>query len=65
MSVEYPSTDAAVLATAGVVRRVGDANGPVAYAMFAASSGGYTAQGNPFPPVVDLGDSTPLNPYVW
>lgn len=63
VAVEYPSTDAAVLATAGVVRRVGDANGPVAYAMFAASSGGYTAQGNPFPPVVDLGDSTPLNPY--
>ena len=63
VSVEYPSTDAAVLATAGVVRRVGDANGPVAYAMFAASSGGYTAQGNPFPPVVDLGDATPLNPY--
>ncbi len=62
-TVEYPATDAAVLATAGVVRRVGDANGAVAYAMFAASSGGYTAAGNPFPAVVDDGDATALNPY--
>jgi SpoIID/LytB domain protein len=65
-TVEYPATDAAVLATAGVVRRVGDANGAVAYTMFAASSGGYTAPGNPFPAVVDDGDATALNPnHNW
>lgn len=67
VQVEYPSTDAAVLATAGVVRRVGNTAGPVAYTMFAASSGGYTLPGNselmPFPAVFDDGDDTPNNPY--
>ncbi len=65
--VEYPATDAAVAATAGVVRRMGSVDGPVAYAMFAASSGGYTQRGNgaltAFTPAFDDGDDTPGNPY--
>jgi len=68
--IEYPATDAAVAANAGVVRRVGTASGPVALTMFAASSGGWTAAGPgglvPFPAVVDEGDSTAGNPaYNW
>ena len=68
--IEYPATDAAVLATAGVVRRVGNTGGPIAYTMFAASTGGWTAAGVgallPFPAVVDEGDDTALNPnYRW
>lgn len=68
--VEYPATDTAVLATAGVVRRVGSVDGPIAYTMFAASTGGWTAAGVgallPFPAVVDEGDDTSLNPnYRW
>ena len=68
--VEYPETDLAVAANAGVVRRVGTADGAIALTMFAASTGGWTAQGigplMPFPAVVDEGDSTPLNPnYTW
>lgn len=68
--VEYPATDTAVLATAGVVRRVGSVDGPIAYTMFAASTGGWTAAGVgsllPFPAVIDEGDDTPLNPnYRW
>ena len=73
--VEYPSTDAAVLATAGVVRRVGDASGIIALTMFAASNGGWTstvvgtpaASANmPFPAVIDEGDATALNPrHNW
>jgi SpoIID/LytB domain protein len=65
--VEYPSTDAAVAATRGVVRRVGSTAGPIALTMFAASTGGWTIKGTvptmPFPAVADAGDSTPLNPY--
>lgn len=65
--VEFPATDAAVAATAGVVRRMGSVNGPVAYAMFAASSGGYTQRGSSaltaFTPAFDDGDDTPGNPY--
>lgn len=65
--VEYPATDAAVAATAGVVRRMGSVDGPVAYAMFAASSGGYTQRGSgaltAFTPAFDDGDDTPGNPY--
>ena len=69
-AVEHPATDAAVQATAGVVRRVSSATGPIALAMFAASSGGWTSAGPgglvPFPAVIDAGDSTPLNPnYNW
>ena len=66
--VEYPSTDAAVSATAGVVRRV--ASGALAYTYYSASSGGHTAPGpsqlSPFPAVVDLGDATAPNPnHTW
>jgi len=68
-AVEHPATDAAVLATAGIVRRL-VSNGGIALTMFAASSGGWTKPGPtslvPFPAVVDLGDSTSLNPaYNW
>jgi SpoIID/LytB domain protein len=63
VAVEHPLTDAAVVATAGQVRRVGSASGPIAYAMFSASSGGYTAPSTlPFPAVPDLGDATAGNP---
>jgi SpoIID/LytB domain protein len=75
IQVEYPSTDAAVAATAGVVRRVGDTSGIIALTMFAASNGGWTstvvgtplASANmPFPAVVDEGDATALNPrHRW
>ena len=68
--VEYPSTDAAVQAVAGVVRRIGSTSGDIALTMFSASSGGYTAPGPgglvPFPAVPDLGDATSGNPnYNW
>ena len=68
--VEHPATDAAVVATAGAVRRIGTADGAIALTMFAASSGGWTRQGPgdlvPFPAVVDEGDDTVLNPaYSW
>ncbi|MEQ1872344.1 MAG: SpoIID/LytB domain-containing protein [Ilumatobacteraceae bacterium] len=70
IAVEYPSTDAAVAATAGVVRRVGNTSGPIAYTMFAASTGGWTRPGvgslMPFASVQDLGDATPGNPsHNW
>jgi len=75
VQVEYPSTDAAVLATAGVVRRVGDTLGAIALTMFAASNGGWTSTvvGTPaasalmpFPAVIDEGDATALNPrHDW
>lgn len=66
--VEYPSTDSAVAATAGAVRRV--SSGALAYTYYSASSGGYTAPGpsqlSPFPAVVDLGDATTPNPnHTW
>ena len=68
--VEYPSTDAAVQAVAGLVRRVGNTGGQIAYTMFAASSGGWTMPGPggqlPFPAVPDDGDDTALNPnHNW
>ncbi|MBI4935251.1 MAG: hypothetical protein HY828_15325 [Actinobacteria bacterium] len=70
VQVEYPSTDAAVAATAGVVRRVGTTAGPIAITMFSASNGGFTAPGSgglmPFPAVVDEGDDTVANPnHNW
>ena len=75
IQVEYPSTDAAVAAVAGVVRRVGDTSGPIALTMFAASNGGWTdtvvgtpfaSASMPFPAVIDEGDATPLNPrHNW
>ena len=62
--IEHPATDAAVTATTGVVRRVGSVNGPVAYAMFSSSSGGWTAGSTlPFPVVEDRGDATSANPF--
>ena len=61
---EWPSTDAAVTATVGVVRRLGSASGQLAYTMFSSSSGGYSASnGLGFPVVADAGDATPTNPY--
>ena len=70
IQVEYPSTDAAVAATAGVVRRVGTASGAIALTMFAASTGGWTRSGSgslmPFQAVVDEGDATAGNPnHSW
>jgi hypothetical protein len=68
--VESAATDAAVAATAGVVRRVGSTSGAIALTMFSASNGGHTAPGTsslmPFPAVVDEGDDTTLNPnHDW
>jgi len=67
VAVEHPLVDGAVSATAGQVRRVGSATGPIAYAMFSAASGGYTAPTSlGFPAVPDLGDATAGNPnYRW
>ena len=65
--VDAAATDAAVLATAGVVRRVGTTAGPIAITMFSASNGGYSATNNnaltPFPALPDEGDGTAKNPY--
>ena len=64
---EFAQTDAAVAATAGVVRRYGSDAGAVAYTMFSSSSGGFTAQ-NPFgfTPVVDDGDAVAGNAgHTW
>jgi SpoIID/LytB domain protein len=65
--VEQPSIDAAVMATAGVVRRIGSTSGPIAYTMFSASSGGWTAASSlGFAAVEDLGDATSGNPnHNW
>lgn len=65
--VEQLATDAAVAATAGVVRRVGSTSGAIAYTMFSASSGGWTAASTlPFPAVPDEGDATAGNPgHTW
>lgn len=68
--VESAPTDAAVAATAGVVRRVGNTSGAIALTMFSASNGGHTAPGTsalmPFPAVPDEGDDTALNPnHDW
>lgn len=54
-----PRTDAAIAATAGVVRV--NAAGGVARTEFSSSTGGHTAGGT-FPAVVDEGDSTDANP---
>ncbi len=67
--VEAASTDAAVVATAGVVRRV-VGSGAIAVTMFSASNGGDSSPGSgalmPFPAVADEGDDTALNPnYRW
>jgi SpoIID/LytB domain protein len=61
---EYASTDAAVAATAGMVRRVGSQSGPLAYTMFSSSSGGWTAASTlGFPAVPDEGDDIASNPF--
>ncbi len=64
-SVEHEATDAAVLATANVVRKWPSGHsqaGQIVSTEFSASNGPRTA-GGAFPPVNDIGDSTPLNPY--
>ncbi len=64
---EFGPTDAAVAATAGVVRRYGSQTGAIAYAMFSSSSGGYTAQNTlGFTPVPDDGDAVSGNAgHTW
>src|SRR4051794_8639839 len=63
---EYATTDAAIAATNGLVRRIGNASGPIASTMFSSSTGGYTAPGAAFPPVPDAGDATASNPFhTW
>jgi SpoIID/LytB domain protein len=65
--VDSAATDAAVLATAGMVRRVGVVAGAIALTMFSASNGGWSAVNNhpltPFAAEQDDGDGTTSNPY--
>lgn len=59
----HPSTDAAILATAGQIRLFAD--GSVARTEFSSSSGGWTVDAEAlggFPAVEDLGDATVANP---
>jgi SpoIID/LytB domain protein len=56
--LEDPRTDAAIVATAGVILRT--AAGAPAFAQFSSSSGGYTSGVN-FAAVEDLGDSVSAN----
>jgi SpoIID/LytB domain protein len=59
---EHPMSDAALLATAGVVRM---RDGDVARTEFSSSTGGWTA-GGVFPAVEDLGDAVARNPnHDW
>lgn len=58
-SLEDPRTDAAVQASAGLVRRT--PGGAVARTEFSSSTGGWSAGGQ-FPAVQDLGDATTANP---
>ncbi|MEO7397633.1 MAG: hypothetical protein ABIW84_03630, partial [Ilumatobacteraceae bacterium] len=59
---EFAATDAAVVATAGVVRRYGSVSGAIAYTMYASSSGGFTANTSlGFPAVIDEGDAVSGN----
>lgn len=59
----HARTDAAIDATAGLVRLHGD--GSVARTEFSSSSGGHTTGGD-FPGVADLGDSIAANPnHTW
>ena len=60
---EKPETDLAIAGTAGEVRRLGSAGGPIANTMFSSSSGGYTAPSTSpgFPAVVDDGDDIAAN----
>jgi len=62
-SHEAPETDAAVSATAGLVRLDGD--GMVSRTEFSASTGGHTITAD-FPGVVDAGDDVSINPvHRW
>lgn len=64
-NVEHVATNAAVLATANVVREwpAGHSRaGQIVSTEFSASNGPRTA-GGAFPPVDDIGDPTSLNPY--
>lgn len=62
-SSTHPRTDAAVAATAGLVRITAD--GEVARTEFSSSTGGWTAGGD-FPAVEDLGDAIAANPnHTW
>ena len=64
-NVEHVATDAAVLATANVVRKwpAGHSSaGQIVSTEFSASNGPRTA-GGAFPPVNDIGDPTSKNPY--
>ncbi len=59
---EDPASDAAIVATAGVVRM---RDGEVARTEFSASTGGYTITAD-FPGVVDDGDDVSINPvHRW
>lgn len=59
----HPRTDAAIAATAGLVRLTG--SGTVARTEFSSSTGGYTAGGD-FPAVLDEGDAVSINPnHRW
>lgn len=58
-SLTDPRTDAAIAATAGLVRL--SANGAVVRTEFSSSTGGWSA-GGAFPGVQDLGDATAANP---
>ncbi len=58
VSTVAPTTDAAVAATAGLVRLAGAS---IARTEFSSSTGGYTA-GGAFPAVADMGDATASNP---
>jgi SpoIID/LytB domain protein len=59
-SNESANANAAIAATAGQIRRLG--NGNIARTEFSSSTGGWTAEGT-FPPVEDLGDATAGNPH--
>lgn len=60
----HERTDAAIAATAGIIRSRQD-NGLIARTEFSASTGGHTKNGD-FPAVADEGDVTPANPnHDW
>ncbi len=59
---EFGPTDAAVAATAGIVRRYGSTSGAIAYTMYSSSSGGFTAKTSlGFTAVFDEGDAVAGN----
>ena len=59
----HPRTDAAIAATAGIVRLTG--SGGVARTEFSSSTGGHTVGGD-FTAVVDEGDAVSINPnHTW